>query len=57
MKLGSLEDDGTNLGNTEEEALVGFGKLARLTSVDSNLSDRFSLPKYGDPKYRGYSLR
>jgi hypothetical protein len=56
VKLRSLEDDGANICNAEEEAFVSFGKLARLTSVDSNLSNGLSFLKHGNPENGRYSL-
>jgi hypothetical protein len=39
-----------------EKAFIRFGELARLMSVNSNLSDSLSLPKYRNPDYRRYSV-
>jgi hypothetical protein len=56
MKLCSLKDDSAHISNTEEKAFVSLRELARLTSINSNLSSSFSLPKYRNPKYGRYSL-
>jgi hypothetical protein len=56
MKLCSFKYNGTNIGDTEEETLVSFGELMRLTSVNSNLSTRFSFAEYGNSENRRYSL-
>jgi len=56
MKLCSLKDDSTYIGDTKEEAFISFGELARLASINSNLPDSLSFSKYRDPEYGCYSL-